>query len=312
MRKILITGATGFVGKEVCRVLRSRGIPYVATVRRSTEHNQIQVGDLSGATNWSKALEGCEAVIHLAARVHVMKDKASEPLRLYREINVAATVNLARQAADSGVKRFVFVSSIKVNGETTTNKPFTANDRPAPIDPYGQSKFEAEKALIVLSEQTGMELVIVRPPLVYGPGVRANFLRLMQLIRVGLPLPFGGIQNLRSLVAVDNLVDLLIRCASHPKAAGNVFLVSDDRDLSTTELINLIAKSMKKQPMLLPMPVRFVNLCAKAVGKAGIANRMLGSLQVDIRSTKETLDWQPIVEPEAAIDRTVSHFLQRQ
>jgi nucleoside-diphosphate-sugar epimerase len=311
MNKILMTGATGFIGKEVCKVLGNRGIPFIAGVRQRTSNDQFEVGNLSGATDWKGALKGCDAVIHLAARVHVMKDKATDASDLYREVNVGATVNLARQAADSGTKRFIFVSSIKVNGESTTDIPFASGDRPAPTDPYGYSKLEAEQKLRELSRQTGMELVIVRPPLVYGPGVRANFLRLMQAVKLGLPLPFKNIQNRRSLVALDNIVDLLIRCASHPAASGHIFLVSDDYDLSTPYLVTLIAKSMNKQPFLLPMPAQFVSSCAKALGKQAVFNRMVGSLQVDITHTKKILGWTPLVSPDVAIQKTVSHFLQR-
>lgn len=311
MRKILITGATGFVGKGVCDALRNRDISFVAAVRRSTNQDQFQVGNLSGVTKWFDALLGCGVVIHLAARVHVMKDNNSNPLRAYREVNVDATINLARQAAELGVKRFVFVSSVKVNGEATKNKPFASDDVPAPIDPYGQSKLEAEYALQELSRQTGMEVVVVRPPLVYGPGVRANFLRLMQLVKLGFPLPFGNIQNRRSMVALDNLVDLLILCAHHPKAAGQIFMVSDGEDLSISGLIALIAQAMHKHLILLPIPSRLIETCARVLGKAALADRLLGSLQVDILHTKKTLDWQPVIKTDVAIQKTVLHFLAK-
>ncbi len=271
--------------------------------------SQFQVGNLTGTMDWSDALSGCDAIIHLAARVHVMSDKVNDPLVAYREVNVDATMNLARQAVESGIKRFVFVSSVKVNGEATKDRPFTSLDVPAPVDPYGQSKFEAESALQELSRRTGMEVVIVRPPLVYGPGVRANFLRLMQLVKLGLPLPFGNIQNRRSMVALDNLVDLLILCVHHPKAAGQIFMVSDDDDLSISSLIGRIAKSMGKHLILLPIPSRLIEVCAGILGKSAVADRLLGSLQVDILHTKETLNWQPVISADAAIQKTVSHFL---
>jgi UDP-glucose 4-epimerase len=306
---ILVTGATGFVGRGLCEALHSRAIPFVPAVRRATLPGQLAVGEITADTEWSAALTGCEVVIHLAARVHVMHDTLGDPLSAYREVNVDATLNLGRQAAAHGVKRFLFVSSVKVNGEETTDKPFTSRDAPAPLDPYGQSKLEAELALHELSRKTGMQIVIVRPPLVYGPGVRANFLRLMQLVKLGLPLPFRNIQNRRSMVALDNLVDLLILCARHPGAAGQTFMVSDDDDLSICDLIKLIAKSMDRHLILLPVSAKLLLWCARMVGKPDVANRLLGSLQVDISATREVLGWRPLVRPEIAVKKTVSHFL---
>lgn len=311
MPRILVTGANGFVGSALCKTLSERNVLFVASVRKTTMPAQFQIGDLTDTTQWANALSGCDAVIHLAARVHVMKDKVSDPLVAYRAVNVSGTMNLARQAAESGIKRFVFVSSVKVNGETTKDRAFTSYDAPAPVDPYGQSKLEAEIALQELSRHTGMELVIVRPPLVYGPGVRANFLKLMQLIKLGLPLPFGNINNRRSMVALDNLVDLLILCTHHPKAAGQVFMASDDNDLSITSLIMLIARSMQRHLILLPIPARLIETCARVLGKTAFADRLLGSLQVDILHTKETLGWQPVVTTDEAIQKTVSYFLAK-
>jgi nucleoside-diphosphate-sugar epimerase len=308
---VLITGSSGFVGKAVCRALHQRAMPYIAAVRRGSAPGQFETGDIAAATDWSSALSGCAAVIHLAARVHVMQDTLLDPLDAYRKVNVDATMNLARQAAAQGVKRFVFVSSVKVNGEETADVPFAAQDTPAPVDPYGQSKLEAERALHALSLHTGMEIVIVRPPLVYGPGVRANFFRLMQLVRLGLPLPLGGIHNRRSMVAIDNLVDLLILCTRHPAAPGQTFLVSDDNDLSIADLIRLIAQAMGKRPILLPIPAKPIMWCAHAVGKAGVASRLLGSLQVDISHTRQVLGWRPVVGTDAAVRQTVMRFLRK-
>lgn len=308
MEKILVTGANGFVGTTLCRVLQARHIDFVPTVRKVTGPGQIRVGDIDAETQWKEALSGCSAVIHLAARVHVMNDSASDPLTAFREMNVDATLNLARQAVAQGVKRFVFVSSVKVNGEETTTQIFTAFDEPAPIDPYGLSKLEAEIALQALSRETGLEVVIVRPPLVYGPGVRANFLRLMQLVKTGVPLPLGAVHNRRSMVAVDNLVDLLILCARHPAAVGQVFMVSDDHDVSISELLRMLAAAMGKRSLLLPVPAGLLDGVATMLGRSAMASRLLGSLQVDIHHTKSTLQWQPPVSMEYALKKTVADY----
>lgn len=241
-----------------------------------------------------------------------MNDKTDDPLAAFRSVNVDATLNLARQAASAGVKRFVFVSSVKVNGEETFERPFTAFDAAAPQDPYGQSKWEAELGLRALARETGLELVIVRPPLVYGPGVRANFLNLMRLVKSGLPLPLGAVHNRRSMVALENLVDLLILCSEHPQAPGQVFLVSDDCDLSLTELLRLLGGAMQRRQYLLPLPAGGLAAAARLLGKAAVARRLLGSLQVDIAHTKQTLSWQPPVTPSEALGKTASHFLSQQ
>ncbi|RQO36113.1 UDP-glucose 4-epimerase [Herminiimonas sp. KBW02] len=311
MNQILVTGANGFVGRSLCEALRARGTSFIPVVRKKNHNSEIAIGDLRVDTDWGIALRGCDAVIHLAARVHVMNDTTSDPLAAFRAVNVDATLNLARQAVAAGVKRFVFVSSVKVNGEETGEHPFTAFDEAAPTDPYGQSKLEAEIALQELAQVTGLELVIVRPPLVYGPGVRANFLRLMQLVRIGLPLPLGAIKNRRSMVAVDNLVDLLILCAGHPAAAGQTFMVSDDHDVSVSELLRMLAKAMRKRSMLLPLPARVLSGAAAVLGKSAVANRLLGSLQVDIKHTKTTLQWHPPVSMDLALEKTVAAYLAR-
>jgi nucleoside-diphosphate-sugar epimerase len=307
---ILVTGAAGFVGAALCQALHARGKHVVGVVRNDAGVRQANVGTIGADTDWGSMLIGCQEVIHLAARVHVMADTTSDPLGAYREANVDATLNLARQAAKAGVKRFVFVSSIKVNGESTAGRPFRATDLPLPNDPYGQSKLEAERGLQELARETGMEVVIVRPPLVYGPGVKANFKRLLQLVQRGVPLPFGRIVNRRSMVAIDNLVDFLIVCTEHPNAAGGVFLVSDGLDLSTADLVRMIARAMGKNVLLVPVPATFITFAATIVGKAAAAQRLLGSLQVDITQTKDALNWKPVVTPQAAIDQTVAHFFK--
>lgn len=311
MSNILVTGASGFVGTALCVELERLSIACTAAVRKASNPAQLAVGELSTTTDWSQALAGCDAVIHLAARVHVMNDTSDDPLAAFRAVNVAASVHLARQAAQHGVKRFVFVSSVKVNGEATGTRSFTAFDAGAPQDPYGQSKLEAELALKEVALATGLELVIVRPPLVYGPGVRANFMRLMQLAKIGLPLPLGAIHNQRSMVALDNLVDLLILCCRHPAAPGQTFMVSDDHDVSIGELLRMLASGMGKRIWLIPVPAGLIQRCAALLGKKAVADRLLGSLQVDIAHTKATLGWKPVLDIQESINKTVAYFLKQ-
>lgn len=305
----MITGASGFVGRTLARTLSERQVPFVGAVRQHALAGQIAVGELNSSTDWRGALTGCHAVIHLAARVHVMHETEADALSAYREVNVAASLNLARQAWEMGVKRFVFVSSVKVNGEATYGTPFRSSDTPAPLDPYGVSKLEAEQALQQFAQHSGMELVIVRPPLVYGPGVRANFQRLMELVRKGWPLPLGAVTNRRSMVSIDNLTDLLILCGHDDRAAGQVFMVSDDHDVSTRDLLLMLAQSMGKRSRLLPVPQVLLRLAAALLGKSAQASRVLGSLQVDIGHTKQTLDWVPVIGMQAALNETVADFL---
>lgn len=306
---ILVTGSNGFVGRQLCTTLALRGIPYLATVRNNPHSAQAAVGNLDASTDWRAALAGCSVVVHLAARVHVMSDTTTDPLGAYREVNVEATLNLARQARAAGVKRFVFVSSVKVNGEATVGQPFSASDVPAPCDPYGQSKMEAESALQAFGKESGLEIVIVRPPLVYGPGVKANFLNLMKLVQLGLPLPFRLATGLRSMVAVDNLVDLLILCSIHANAPGGIFMVSDGRDLTVRELVQSIALAMGKTVWMLPVPPALMYGAARVLRKGGVAERLLGSLQVDIKETRARLEWAPVITGQNAINATVTHFL---
>lgn len=311
---ILLTGASGFVGRAVWALLEKRGP--LRVVLRDTDAAAFQVGvdvvqgTLSSEQDWVGALKGVSVVIHCAARVHVMNDESADPLAEFRRVNVDGTLRLARQAAEAGVRRFVFLSSIKVNGEhTLPGQPFMPDQLPAPVDPYGVSKYEAEKGLRELAHRTGMEVVIIRPPLVYGPGVKANFLAMMRWLARGIPLPLGAIGNRRSLVGIDNLVDLIVTCIDHPAAANQVFLVSDGEDLSTTELLVRMGRALGKPARLIPVPQRLLTLGASMLGKADIAQRLCGSLQVDISKTRELLGWRPPVSVDEGLRRTAEHWL---
>ncbi len=297
---ILVTGGTGFVGSAVLARLDADGaVPVRAAVRSAGARiapgiDKVVVGPLAGDTDWHAALAGVSALVHCAARVHVMEDTAADPLEEFRRVNVQGTLALARQAAAAGVRRFVFVSSIKVNGEmTAAGKPFTADDAPAPVDAYGVSKMEAEQALRALERQSGMQVVIIRPPLVYGKGVKANFAAMMRWLARGIPLPLGAIHNRRSLVALDNLVDLIVTCVRHPQAAGQTFLVSDGQDPSTTELLQRMGRAMGRPARLIPVPAACLTLGASLLGKRAVAQRLCGSLQVDIGKTRRLLGWTP-------------------
>jgi nucleoside-diphosphate-sugar epimerase len=310
---ILVTGATGFIGNALVKKLvndrQFNGV--VVAVRRMNASwpngvRPIQVGDLLSTTDWGKALEGVDAVVHCAGCVHVMRSNTTDTLQAYQEANVDGTIKLALQAAQAGVRRFVFVSSIKVNGDATASGcPFRADDRPSPMDPYGLSKMMAEEELRKFEVQTGMEVVIVRPPLVYGPGVKANFATMMRWVARGIPLPLGGIHNVRSMVALDNLVDLLIVCLKHPAAAKQTFLVSDGEDLSTTELFLRIAQAMKKNSFLWPVPAFALEFGAALLGKREVAKRLCSSLQVDIEKTRRLLGWNPPVKLDEGLKKAV-------
>lgn len=299
MSKILLTGTTGLVGGAFLARMVVEGREIRAAVRnaRATLHRdvcKVVVQDLDSATDWSEALEGCDVVVHAAARVHVMHDQLSDPLAEFRKVNVDGTLNLARRATAAGIKRFIFISSIKVNGEeTASGRPYRVDSLPAPEDAYGVSKLEAEQGLMRLANETGMEVVIIRPPLVYGPGVKGNFASMIKLVEMGVPLPLGAVRNKRSLVGIRNLVDLMTRCLDHPAAANQVFLASDGEDLSTTELLRGVGKALGKPARLIPVPNDILQIGATVLGKKGMARRLLGSLQVDISSTCELLDWRP-------------------
>ncbi|MDH0238981.1 UDP-glucose 4-epimerase family protein [Aeromonas caviae] len=308
--RVLVTGANGFVGCTLFKYLHEVEQYHVSGSVRTADtaqKNLFTVGELSENTNWSEALEGQHVVIHVAARAHVMDEAIIDPLTEYRRVNVAGTSNLARQAANAGVKRFIFISSIKVNGESTAaDSPFQHIDKAMPEDLYGISKAEAEDGLWQIGKETGMEIVIIRPPLVYGPGVKANFASMMKWASKNLPLPLGAVCNSRSLVALDNLISLIVTCIDHPKAANQTFLVSDDRDVSTTQLLRMMAHAFGKKARLLPIPMSWIRGVASLLGKKAVADRLCGSLQVDITYTKETLGWKPPVTMEQQLAKIVA------
>lgn len=312
--RTLVTGATGFVGTALLARLSADGASCVAAVRCQIELQhagvrQSVIGDLSPKTQWSHALVDVDVVVHLAARVHVMHDTTANPLAEFRKINVQATLNLARQAVEVGVRRFIFVSSVKVNGESTADgAPFMAEDSPSPADPYGVSKMEAEKGLREIALSTGMEVVIIRAPLVYGPGVKANFAALMRAVQRGWPMPFGAVHNCRSLVALDNLVDLIVVCLEHPQASNQTFLVSDGRDLSTNELVRGIACALGVPVRLLPIPIWTLRGIGVVIGKKDVVERLTSNLQVDISKAYQLLGWVPPVSVEEGLRQTVAEF----
>jgi nucleoside-diphosphate-sugar epimerase len=294
---VSITGANGFLGRALCAVAVGRATEVRGVTRLSCDLpkgiENVVVRSIDDNTVWRDALVGCYAVIHLAARVHVMQEAAANPLAEFRRVNVQGTLNLARQAAAAGVRRFVFVSSIGVNGAETFEQPFTAQDRVAPHSPYAVSKYEAELGLQALAAETGMEVVIIRPPLVYGPNAPGNFGSLMRWLKRGIPLPLGAIHNQRSLVALDNLVDLILTCLTHPAAANQTFLVSDGEDVSTTELLRRMGQALGRPARLAPVPASILKLAAAMVGKSDVAQRLCGSLQLDIEKTRRLLEWTP-------------------
>ncbi len=307
---LLITGANGFVGKAVCEQALNLGLSVKGAMRQRVELpsgiEPYVVGDINGFTDWANCLRDVNLVVHLAARVHVMNEDVVDPLKEFRNVNVEGTLNLARQAAAAGVKRFVFISSVKVNGERThTGRPFTEADIPNPQDAYAQSKHEAEQGLRQLSLDTGMDVVVIRPPLVYGPGVKANFAALMRAVKSGWPLPLGAVHNQRSLVALNNLVDFIGICITHPQAANQTFLISDGHDLSTTELVRCLAQAAGAPERLMPVPVWVLQMGAKFIGKVDAMQRLCGNLQVDISKSRRLLGWKPPVSVDLGLRQSM-------
>lgn len=305
---VLVTGSAGFIGSAVLSKLVAERHTTMGAVRAAPNRPFSVLGpSLDPDSDWSQLLCGIQVVVHAAARVHLMQDQTSNPLLAFRAINVLGTLNLARQAATTGVRRFVFLSSAKVNGEQTpSGHAFRSADTPSPHDAYGISKDEAEAGLKAIGSETGMEIVIIRPPLVYGPGVKGNFAAMMRAVRRGWPLPFGGVtNNRRSLVALDNLLDLIVTCIEHPAAANQTFMVSDGEDLSTADLLRRLGAAMGKPARLLNVPPALLTAAAAMIGKRAIAQRLLGNLQVDISHTCRTLGWKPSISVDEGLRRTV-------
>ena len=316
---MLVTGANGFIGRRFVRAANQLGLPVRATVRNIERTALIPVGvdcidvaDLGPSTDWSVALEGVGVVMHLAARAHRLNDVVADPLSQFRKVNTQGTLRLAMEAAVAGVKRFVYVSSIGVNGSATWEKPFSESDVPAPENFYAVSKWEAEQGLFQLQKETGMEVVVVRPPLVYGPGVPGNLERLLGLIWQGVPLPLESVNNQRSLIGVDNLVDLLVSCAVHPSAAGEIFLAADGEDISTPQLIRCLANSLGHNARLWPFPVSVMRLVASLLGKTTLCNSLCGSLQVDASKAADLLGWRPGVAVADGLARTALWYRESQ
>jgi nucleoside-diphosphate-sugar epimerase len=323
MKKIFVTGASGFIGKSLCQTLVKSNKFVRGAVRSknfSSEHinlDYISMGDINLNTNWREILTDFNCIIHCAGRAHVMKERDINVLEAYRSLNVHSTRRLAEQAAAAGVKRFIYLSSVKVNGEATgqslhtssstgpKKNIFTYDDIPAPEDSYGISKWEAEKVLLEVSARTGLNVIIIRSPLVYGKGVKGNLARLLKLIRTGIPLPFSLVKNQRSMIGLDNLVDVIIRCIDHPSAVGKTFLVSDGIDLSTPNLLNHIAFAMGHSVRLFPIPVYFLQITARIFGKQRELDRLIGSLRIDSSYTQKILDWKPPVSIAEGIKRMV-------
>ena len=312
----LITGANGFIGHALRSALVRLQHNVTGAVRRneSAELGQIKrvaVGEINEQTDWSAALAGINVVIHLAARVHVMHDTAADPLEEFRRVNTFGTERLARAAAASGVKRLVYVSSIKVNGEETAGgQIYSEQDAPAPQDPYGISKWEAEQALQRVARETGLEIVVVRPPLVYGAGVKGNFVQMMRVVARGVPLPLGSVRNKRDLVYVVNLVSALLACATHPAAAGQTYLISDGEPVSTTELLRRLAQALEAPSRVFAFPTAWLELAGKLVGKSAQVERLLGSLQVDSGKIRNQLNWTPPYTMQQGLQATAEWYRQ--
>jgi nucleoside-diphosphate-sugar epimerase len=316
-KKILVTGASGFFGKSLVQRLCSfPDVSVLAPLRNidvmlPASVNKTYIPGIDELTDWTECLVDVETIVHSAARVHVMQEDSSRSLEKFRAVNVKGTLRLANQAIQAGVKRFVFISSIKVNGEVTlAGQPFSADDLPLPADAYGISKYEAEQELLKLSNSGLIEVVIIRPVLIYGPGVGANFQQMMNWLSKGIPLPFGAITNKRSFVSLENVVDLVITCVDHPQAANEVFLVSDGEDISTTELMRRLIVCLGAKTRLLPIPSVVLSGLAHLIGRGPHAQRIFGSLQVDISKNHKLLGWSPPHSLDDGLKATTKQFLE--
>lgn len=313
-KRVLVTGASGFVGTALCDQLVRRGWDVVGAVREITGHaehryRQVLLGDIATSTKWEGAMTGVDTIVHLAARTHVMKDRAVDPLAAYREVNVYGSARLASQAVIAGVRRIVFVSSIKVNGEATSEHPFSEADLPHPEDHYGISKLEAERKLLDISRSSNLELCILRPPLIYGAGVKGNLRSLMRAIERGFPLPLGAISNQRSLLSVENLVGAISLCIDHPGAVGETFLVADAKPVSTAELATEIGRAFGRPARLVPMPAPLLQLIGKVLGRRDAISRLTSSLVVDSRKLQDRLGWVPAQSFSEGIRSMVNGYL---
>ena len=317
IKKVLVTGSGGFIGRALCTRILAEGWQVRGTFRSESDVSRLPegveaflIGSIDSDTKWDDALTGIDTVVHLAARVHVMDDVSSDPLAEYRKVNVEGTKCLAVSSANAGIKRFIFISSIKVNGEGRASA-YSEEDEEAPEDPYGVSKWEAEQELHKISHTTGIELVILRPPLVYGPGVKANFYNLFKIVDRGIPLPFAKIDNLRSFIYLDNLIDVIITCINHPRAAGRTFLVNDREDVSTPELIRKIASALGRPARLFPIPPFLMRLAGKFTGKSAAIDRLFGSLTIDSTKIRKELGWKPPYTMEYGLEETAKWYTEK-
>jgi nucleoside-diphosphate-sugar epimerase len=311
MRRVLVTGADGFVGQVLIRRLGAADFSVTGTVRRCAGESTIAIGDLADFQHWPAVLDGVDVVVHLAARAHVLSELSSDPLSEYRRVNAAATLQLARAAAVAGVRRFVFVSSIGVNGVSSASRAFVESDVPDPVEPYAISKWEAERGIIEIGADTGLEIVRVRPPLIIGPGVKGNLRRLIELVDRGLPLPFGAIANRRSYIALDDLCDLLTLCIVNERAVNELFLAADPEQLSTTELMRRIARALDRRSLLIPIPLRGLRMMARLVGRQQLVERMTASLRVNADRARTMLGWIPRAGISAGIAAMTQAYRQK-
>ncbi|MDH4225335.1 MAG: SDR family oxidoreductase [Deltaproteobacteria bacterium] len=321
--KILVTGANGFVGRAVCAKLTASGVSVRAAVRHLDRVHppgglesmagveQVEVGDVTGHTRWEGALDGVDGVVHLAARVHVMRERSRDPLEAFRQVNVEGTRNLAAQAARAGVRRMVLLSTVKVNGEATKETPFKETDPPAPQDPYAVSKWEAEQALWEVSAQSKLEGVVLRPPLMYGPGVKGNFLRLMKLVWRRVPLPLANVKNRRNLLGVDNLAFLAALCLTHPEATGKTFLAVEGEGISTPELLHKMGDALGRRPVMFPFTLGALRGGFGLVGLGRELDRLTGSLELDGSESRQLLGWDPPLTLEQNLLATAQWFKTR-